>query len=222
MFYNAAPLGLRGILALQTGLAIGMKQLLEFIPIALFFIVYQLDGETLTLGGWQHEFDGIFSATAVLIAATALQVLISRIASGFWDKRSLWTFVAVAVFGGATLILRDQTFIQWKPTIFNWALALAFGIFHFIGDRNLLERTLGAQLELPKAVWAKLNLLWMSNFLIVGALNLYVAYGYSEAFWVSYKLYSAIGFTLLLTVLTAVLVSPHLQAEEPAANTDGD
>ncbi|WP_008294589.1 inner membrane-spanning protein YciB [Congregibacter litoralis] len=222
LFYNAAPLGLRGILALQTGLAIGMKQLLEFIPIALFFIVYQLDGETLTLGGWQHEFDGIFSATAVLIAATALQVLISRIASGFWDKRSLWTFVAVAVFGGATLILRDQTFIQWKPTIFNWALALAFGIFHFIGDRNLLERTLGAQLELPKAVWAKLNLLWMSNFLIVGALNLYVAYGYSEAFWVSYKLYSAIGFTLLLTVLTAVLVSPHLQAEEPAANTDGD
>lgn len=222
MFYNAAPLGLRGILALQTGLAIGMKQLLEFIPIALFFIVYQLDGETLALGGWQHEFDGIFSATAVLIAATALQVLISRIASGFWDKRSLWTFVAVAVFGGATLILRDQTFIQWKPTIFNWALALAFGVFHFIGDRNLLERTLGAQLELPKAVWAKLNLLWMSNFLIVGALNLYVAYGYSEAFWVSYKLYSAIGFTLLLTVLTAVLVSPHLQAEEPAANTDGD
>ncbi len=222
MFYNAPPLGLRGILALQTGLAIGMKQLLEFIPIALFFIVYQLDGEILVLGGWQHEFDGIFSATAVLIGATALQILIARVASGFWDKRSLWTFVAVSVFGGATLILRDQTFIQWKPTIFNWALAIAFGVFHFIGDRNLLERTLGAQLELPKAVWAKLNVLWVSNFLIVGALNLYVAYGYSEATWVSYKLYSAIGFTLLLTVLTAVLVSPHLQAEESAANTDGD
>ncbi|WOJ98444.1 inner membrane-spanning protein YciB [Congregibacter brevis] len=222
LFYNAAPLGLRGILALQTVLAIGMKQLLEFIPIALFFVVYQLDGETLRVAGWQYEFDGIFSATAVLISATALQVLISRIASGYWDKRGLWTFLAVGIFGGATLILRDQTFIQWKPTIFNWALAIAFGLFHFIGERNLLERTLGSQLELPKTVWSKLNLLWISNFLIVGALNLYVAYSYSEATWVSYKLYSSIGFTMLLTILTAVLVSPHLQADETAANTDSE
>ncbi|WP_439105913.1 inner membrane-spanning protein YciB [Congregibacter sp.] len=199
-----------------------MKQLLEFIPIALFFVVYQLDGEILRVGDWQHEFDGIFSATAVLIGATALQVLISRIAAGYWDKRSLWTFLAVSVFGGATLILRDQTFIQWKPTIFNWALAIAFVLFHFVGERNLLERTLGAQLELPKFVWTRLNLLWVSNFLIVGALNLYVAYGYSEATWVSYKLYSAIGFTLLLTVLTALMVSPHLQHAEAAAESDND
>ncbi|MDP5053608.1 MAG: septation protein IspZ [Congregibacter sp.] len=197
-----------------------MKQLLEFIPIALFFIVYQLDGETLRLGGWEHEFDGIFSATAVLIAATALQVLIARVSSGYWDKRGLWTFVAVGIFGGATLILRDQTFIQWKPTIFNWALAIAFGVFHFFTKRNLLERTLGAQLELPKVVWGRLNLLWMSNFVLVGALNLYVAYGYSEATWVSYKLYSSIGFTLVLTVLTALLVSPHLHAAESAVDND--
>lgn len=197
-----------------------MKQLLEFIPIALFFVVYQLDGDVLSLGGWEYQFDGIFSATAVLIGATALQVLLSRVLEGYWEKRSLWTFVAVAVFGGATLLLRDQTFIQWKPTIFNWVLAIAFGAFHFIGDRNLLERTLGAQLELPKPVWARLNLLWISNFLLVGALNLFVAYRYSEAFWVSYKLYSAIGFTLLLTIITAVMVSPHIQAADVPGDAD--
>jgi intracellular septation protein len=199
-----------------------MKQLLEFLPIALFFVVYQLDGETLTVGAWEYQFDGIFSATTVLIAATALQVLAARIMSGYWEKRSVWTFVAVAIFGGATLILRDQTFIQWKPTIFNWALAIAFGAFHFIGERNLLERTLGAQLELPKPVWGRLNLLWIANFVIVGALNLMVAYNYSEATWVSYKLYSSIGFTLLLTVLTALIVSPHLQAAEAASGGDQD
>lgn len=222
MFYNAPLLGPRGILALRTVLAIGMKQLLEFIPIALFFVVYQLDGETLRLGSWQYEFDGIFSATTVLIAATAMQVIAARLMSGFWDKRSLWTFVAVAIFGGATLILRDQTFIQWKPTIFNWVLAIAFGGFQLFSDRNLLERTLGAQLELPKQVWSRLNLLWMANFAIVGALNLFVAYRYSEATWVSYKLYSAIGFTLLLTVLTAVLVSPYLQAAEASSEREQD
>ena len=191
-----------------------MKQLLEFIPIALFFVVYQLDGEQVTVADWSYEFDGIFSATAVLIGATCIQVLIVRLIDGSWEKRSLWTLVAVALFGGATLALRDQTFIQWKPTIFNWGLALAFAIFLFGTSRSLLERALGAQLELPKDVWRRLNLLWIANFTIVGALNLVVAYRFSEATWVSYKLYSAIGFTLLLTLITALMISPHLEASE--------
>ena len=191
-----------------------MKQLLELIPIALFFIVYQMDGETLSVGGLGYEFDGIFSATAVLIAATVVQVLVARISSGHWEKRGLWTLFAVAVFGGATLVLRDQTFIQWKPTIFNWGLALTFIGFQLLSEKSLLERALGAQMELPKEVWNRLNGLWVANFSIVGALNLFVAYRYSEAFWVSYKLYSAIGFTLLLTVLTALIISPHLEHAE--------
>jgi len=199
-----------------------MKQVLEFLPIVLFFVVYQLDGETLALAGYSYTFDGIFSATAVLIVATALQVIVARVLAGYWDKRSLWTFVAVALFGGATLLLRDQTFIQWKPTIFNWGLALVFIGFQIFSKRSLLERALGAQLELPRAVWTRLNLLWIANFVLVGALNLVVAYRFSEATWVSYKLYSAIGFTLVLTVLTALIISPHLQAQEAVGGGKAD
>jgi len=224
LLYNA-PLveggATRAILALPTA-AETMKQVLEFIPIVLFFVVYQLDGEQLSLGPLSYTFDGIFSATAVLIAATAIQVILARLMAGYWDKRSLWTFVAVAVFGGATLVLRDQTFIQWKPTIFNWGLALIFIGFQLFSERSLLERALGAQLSLPRGVWTRLNLLWTGNFIVVGALNLFVAYRFSEAFWVSYKLYSAIGFTLLLTVLTALLVSPHLQAQDAVGSGNSD
>ena len=191
-----------------------MKQIAEFIPIALFFIVYQLDGDTVALGGWSYTFDGIFTATAVLMAATLLQVALTWAITRELEKRALWMLLAVLVFGGATLLLRNQMFIQWKPTIFNWVLALAFGGSQFIGDKNLMERTLGSQIHLPKRVWSKLNLLWVSNFALVGALNLVVAYGYSEATWVSYKLYSAIGFTVLLTILTAVLISPHLKEDQ--------
>ena len=190
-----------------------MKQLAEFIPIALFFIVYQLKGEQVSLAGWEYTFDGIFSATAVLMIATTLQVAITYAVNREFEKRLLWLLLAVVVFGGATLLFRNQMFIQWKPTIFNWALALAFGASQFIGDKNLMERTLGSQIHLPRPVWNRLNLLWVSNFAIVGALNLVVAYGFSEETWVSYKLYSAIGFTLLLTILTAVLISPHLKEE---------
>jgi intracellular septation protein len=199
-----------------------MKQLLEFIPIALFFIVYQLDGETVSVGGWAHTVDGIFTATAVLIGATALQIVASRLLSGYWEKRGLWTFVAVALFGGATLVLRDETFIQWKPTIFNWVLALTFLGFRLFSGRTVLERTLGAQLPLPAEQWRRINLLWVAHFSIVGGLNLFVAYRYSEAFWVSYKLYSAIGFTLLLTALTAMLMAPYLRDEAEATAGEGD
>ena len=152
-----------------------MKQLAEFVPIALFFIVYQLDGETVSLGSWAYTFDGIFSATAVLMVATLIQVALTWALTREFEKRALWMLLAVLLFGGATLLLRNQMFIQWKPTIFNWVLALAFGASQFIGDKNLMERTLGSQIHLPKPVWKKLNLLWVANFAIVGALNLVVA-----------------------------------------------
>jgi len=191
-----------------------MKQLAEFVPIALFFIIYQMRGEEIHIGSWQHTLDGIFSATAVLIAATVIQVLITFAITRKLEKRLLWLLLAVSVFGGATLIFRDQAFIQWKPTIFNWVLALVFALSQFYGDKNLMERTLGSQLQLPGAIWTRLNMVWVIQFTIVGGLNLYVAYGYSEATWVSYKLYSAIGFTLLLTLITALMVSPHLKEEQ--------
>jgi len=194
-----------------------MKQLAEFVPIALFFIVYQLKGASLELGGWEYSFDGIYSATAVLMLATVAQVLLTWAITRTLEKRLLWLLLAVMVFGGATLVFHNQMFIQWKPTIFNWVLALAFGASQFIGDKNLMERTLGSQIHLPKPVWSRLNLLWVSNFVIVGGLNLVVAYSYSEEAWVSYKLYSAIGFTLLLTILTALLISPHLK-DQPLAD----
>lgn len=192
-----------------------MKQIAEFIPIALFFIVYQLDGQSVVLAGWEYQFDGIFSATAVLMIATVLQVALVYLFTRELEKRLLWLLLAVLVFGGATLAFRNQAFIQWKPTIFNWALALGFGASQFIGDKNLMERTLGSQIHLPKPVWTRLNILWTTYFFVVGTLNLVVAYGYSEETWVSYKLYSAIGFTLALTILTALLISPHLK------DTDG-
>jgi intracellular septation protein len=190
-----------------------MKQIAEFVPIALFFIVYQLKGQSISLAGWTHEFDGIYSATAVLMAATVLQVVLVFAFTRKLEKRLIWLMLAVLVFGGATLFFHNQLFIQWKPTIFNWVLALAFGVSQFIGDKNLMERTLGSQIHLPKPVWKRLNLIWVSNFAIVGGLNLFVAYGFSEEAWVSYKLYSAIGFTLVLTILTALLISPHLKED---------
>ena len=195
-----------------------MKQLLEFLPLVLFFTAYQMDGEVVTVGDWSHTFDGIFSATAVLMASSVIVWLLASALSRHNDRRLMWMALAVVIFGAATLILRDQRFIQWKPTVFNWVLAVVFLGSQFIGERNLLERLLGGQLSLTRRVWTQLNGLWISNFVVVGTLNLYVAYQYEEAFWVSYKLYSSVGFTVAVMILTILIVAPHLreQSDEPA------
>lgn len=190
-----------------------MKQLLELLPLVLFFAVYQMDGKTLSVGEWQHTIDGIFSATAAMMIATAIQVVITRLVTGELDKRLLWTALAVLVFGGATLMFRDERFIQWKPTVFNGALALIFAGSQFIGEKNLVERLMGSQIDLPGKIWSRVCWLWCAHFCVVGTLNIVVAYRYSEAVWVSYKMYSAIGFTLLLMVLTAALIGPHLKRD---------
>ncbi|MBT7311930.1 MAG: septation protein IspZ [Halieaceae bacterium] len=191
-----------------------MKQILEFLPIMLFFGAYQMDGETLTVGAWSHTFDGIFSATAVLMIATIAVWLIMLAITRRNDKRLMWMMVAVVVFGTATLVLRDQRFIQWKPTVFNWVMAVLFFGSQFVGEKTLLERFAGQQLVLSAVIWKRLNALWVTNFVTVGALNLYVAYQYEEAFWVSYKLYSSIGFILLMMLLTVMIVAPHLRSED--------
>lgn len=195
-----------------------MKQLLEFLPLVLFFTAYQMDGQVISLGSWSHTFDGIFSATAVLMISSVVTWVLASLWEKKNERRLMWMAVAILIFGAATLILRDQRFIQWKPTVFNWVLAIVFLGSHFIGQTTVLQRLLGGQLSLPSRIWTRLSALWIGNFTLVGALNLVVAYQYEESFWVAYKLYSSIGFTLLLMLLTIAIVAPHLKDQDAVSN----
>ncbi len=191
-----------------------MRQIIDLIPLILFFVTYKMDGETIELFGFSYQIDGIFSATAVLMIATAVHLLATRLMTGKVEKQLLWLFAVVMIAGSATLLLRNEAFIQWKPTIFNWGLAAALLASLYIGEKSLLERMLDSQLELPGVAWTQLNRLWIGNFIIVGALNLYVAYNFAEATWVDYKLYSAFGFTIVLMILTVLIVFPHIKEDE--------
>ena len=195
-----------------------MKQLLEFLPLVLFFTAYQMDGEVISLGSWSHTLDGIFSATAVLMISSVVTWVLASLWEKKNERRLMWMAVAILIFGAATLILRDQRFIQWKPTVFNWVLAIVFLGSHFIGQTTVLQRLLGGQLSLPSRIWTRLSALWIGNFTLVGALNLVVAYQYEESFWVAYKLYSSIGFTLLLMLFTIAIVAPHLKDQDAVSN----
>ena len=195
-----------------------MKQIFELIPLILFFIAFKMDGETYSLLNFSYEFDGIYSATAILMAATAIQVVLTRMITGKVEKQLLWLFGIIVVAGSATLILRNDIFIMWKPTVFNWGLALVLLAGMLLGKKSLLEKMLGQQIELPATAWLRLNQLWIANFSIVGSLNLYVAYNFSQAAWVNYKLYSSIGFTVVLMIITMIIVVPHIKDKAEESN----
>jgi intracellular septation protein len=185
-------------------------QLLEYLPILVFVAVY-------------YVFD-IFYATAALMAVSVLQVVVLRVTRRPISTQLKFTLAVALIFGGLTLLFHDKTFIQWKPTIINWAMALALLGSHFASRRNLIERMLGHQLTLPDGVWSRLNFGWAFGFFVAGALNLYVAWNFSEAFWVNYKLIGGFAITLLYIVLTIIYltIGGHLQhAHREAAKQAG-
>src|SRR5918999_3240959 len=132
-----------------------MKFLFDLFPIILFFIAFKLAD--------------IYVATAVAIAATFLQVGWLKL-RGKRVEPMLWASLAIiAVFGGATLLLQDETFIKWKPTVLYWLFGVVLaGSLAF--RRNLIRMMLSQQMQLPEPVWSRLNLSWIGFFALMGAL----------------------------------------------------
>ena len=170
-----------------------MKQFLEFIPILVFVAVYY--------------FTDIFYATGALMIAVTVQAGGMRLAGKPIPQQLKITLWLSLIFGGLTLVFQDRTFIQWKPTIINWVMGGALVASQFVGRKNLVHRFLGRQLDLPDPVWTRLNLGWACGFVLAGILNLVVAYNFSEAFWVNYKLIGGFGITLLYIIITVVYLT---------------
>ncbi len=197
-----------------------MKQLLEFLPLIIFFIVYQMSGTTLSVGNSEYTFDGIYTATIALILTTILQVIIVKLVWGSVEKRLLGVAGAVISFGGATVLLKDPVFIFWKPTVFNWALAGVSVVWHVMRGKCLFEDLLPDEIEMPKHIWKRVTVASTLHFFIVGAVNLYVAYNFSMDAWVSFKLWSAVLFTLIWSVVIGVIMGPHLKETDSSDDNE--
>jgi len=175
-----------------------LKFLFDFFPVILFFVAYKMSD--------------IFTATAVAIAASVLQiawVLLRR-------KRVTgmqWTGLGVIVlFGGATLILRDETFIKWKPTVLYWLAGIVF-LGALAMGQNLVKAIMSEGIELAEPVWTKLAIAWGVFFLFKGTLNLWVAYTFSTDVWVNFKLFGGMGLMLAFVIAQAIWISRHLPEE---------
>ena len=137
-----------------------MKLLIDFFPIILFFVAFKI---------W-----GIYVATGVAIAATVAQIAYLRLRQGKIEPMQWLSLGVIVVCGGATLLAQNETFIKWKPTVLYWLMGAALLIGQLVFKKNLLRSVMGAQLQLPDAIWLKLNWAWTAFFALMGALNLYM------------------------------------------------
>jgi len=183
-----------------------MKFITDLFPVIFFFIAYHLYG--------------IYVATAVAIAASVCQVGYSFFKHKSVPKMHLITFGLLVFFGGLTLILQDPLFIKWKPTVVNWLFAIAFLGSQFIGKRSLVERMMSGNITLPSLVWQRLNLAWVTFFIVSGILNLYVAFNFEEATWVNFKLFGLMGLTIVFIIAQALYLSRYMADEEESGSPE--
>lgn len=184
-----------------------MQLLLDYIPIVIFFGAY--------------FYEDIFFATAVLMAVMPMVLLLQWFLTRKLNRIYAASTLLVLLLGSATLYFRDADFIYWKPTVLNWVIALVFLGSQWIGSRTIVQRMLGSAADLTAEQWAKLNLIWVLFFVAVGAINLYVAYNFSEEFWVNFKLFGMLGLTLVFVVIQSIWLT-HAMRKKEVAHDDGE
>jgi intracellular septation protein len=160
-----------------------MQLILEYVPVLAFLLAYKF-------------FGGIYVATTVLVVGMSLSLALLWLKAKKMPTMYFISTALVLVFGAATLLLRDARFIQWKPTILMWLVALAFLVSAFVGKQTLAQRFLQhiiGEADMTRGDWLKLNTAWVFYGLLTGAANLYVAFNYSEATWVNFKFWGLMG-----------------------------
>ena len=178
-----------------------MKLLFDFFPIIVFFICYKV-------------FD-IYVATGVAMVASLVQVIIYRLKTQRFEKMHLISLAMILVLGGATLFFKNPWFIKWKPTGLYWLASIVFFSSTFIGKSPIIKRMMENNINLPHKIWSRLNIAWSLFFLLMGSLNLYVAYSYSTDIWVNFKLFGGAGLTLIFIFLQALYLTRHVVEEQP-------
>lgn len=187
-----------------------MKFLFDVLPFILFFVAYRL---------W-----GIYAATVVAMAATALQILVAKLSGKRVEKMQWISLGLIGFFGGMTLFLQNPVFVMWKSTIVNWLMGGALLVAMQVMRKNPLKALLGTQLQMPDRIWRGMTWSWIVFFFIMGVINIVVAYTMSEANWVNFKTFGGPVIIVVFVVLQMLAISKHVSAPDvpdaPAAPAD--
>lgn len=180
----------------------------EIIPVIGFVAAY-------ILAKWTgHSEQALYWATAVLMLGTVLQLLWLHQRKKAISKQHWLTAIAILVLGSITLILKNPMFLKWKPTIVNLVFAAALLVSQWLGKTNIVQKMLGGVFTMPDALWRRLNLAWAIYLAFMAGLNLVIAYGFSDDFWVGFKLWGSGGCAMLFFFAQAYVLRHYLNHDD--------
>ena len=185
-----------------------MHALFEYLPLVVFFIVYQVMD--------------IYWATGSLIVLAAVQIIYYLIRKEPVPKRTLIFFVLNALFGGLTIFLHDDIFLKWKVTIVNLFFAISLIISDKFFNKNIMKSFLSEALTLPENIWGKLNLAWALFFALSALLNLYFAFNFDQDTWVNFKVFGLTGLMFVFSIGCIISISKHLPNDNDIENETSD
>jgi intracellular septation protein len=199
-----------------------MKQFIDYIPLLVFFTVWAMDERSVSIAGFEHSIGGIFSAAEFLLLASVLVYGTLLLYQKRLDKFQWITAGAVILFCIPTIIFRDVGFLKWKAPIVNWIFASIFFVSRFFGDKPAIEHMMGHAINAPKEVWMRLNTIWIFYFIVLGAINLAVAFLLSEALWIQFKVFGNLILTFAFIIGQMPLLARYIEVEEESAANTSD
>ena len=191
-----------------------MKQFIDYIPLLVFFFIWAMEERTVTIGEISHSVGGIFSAAEFLLASSLLVYGTLLLVQKRLDKFQWITAGAVILFCIPTIIFRDTNFLKWKAPIVNWIFAAGFLLSHKMTDKPAIEHMMGHAIDAPAELWHKLNHYWIIYFIVLGAINLIVAYTLSEELWIKFKVFGNLAATLLFVLVQMPLLARYIEVDE--------
>ncbi|MDE0982026.1 MAG: septation protein IspZ [Gammaproteobacteria bacterium] len=199
-----------------------MKQFIDYIPLLVFFSVWAMDERVINVAGYDHTFGGMFSAAEFLLAASVLVYGSLFVYQKRLDKFQWITLAAVVLFCIPTIIFKNIAFLKWKAPIVNWIFASIFIASRYFGDKPAIEHMMGHAVTAPKEVWHKLNTMWVFYFIVLGAINLTVAFTLSEALWIKFKVFGNLILTFGFVFMQMPILAKYIEVgnEDEASNED--
>ncbi len=195
-----------------------MKAFFDLLPVICFFITFKAAGsytaELAPIVPVAEDLIPIVSATAVIIAVSVIQMGLIYLKGQKPSKMAVFSTLLVVLFGGMTIAFQDPAFIQWKPTLLYWLFA-AILLFGRIGKKDYIKKVFNG-ITMPDYAWKTVENFCLIFLVLIGVINLFVAYTFSMDIWVDFKLFGLLGLTLLFTIGLGFYVAKY--AEE-AQNT---
>ena len=183
-----------------------MKFLFDFFPAAAFLIAMFIP---------ENREDGIYLATQVIIVTSFLQIVVSWFFTRKIEKQYVLIFLVVLVLGSMTLLLHDERFIKWKPTIVFWLFSVICLGSEFIGKTNIPNKLMGHMFDAPTSVWLRVNISLILFFIVLGLVNIYVAYNYATETWAFFKVFGVMGINFVFILGLVMYLSRYMIEIEP-------